>query len=213
MESIDRAFHRLARKMNHWQRLPDGEEKPRQQGQRLTDSTTRQALASDKVKEQSLTDSTARQPLASDKAKEQSLTDSETRQRLAKDKARQQESCALLQLPLKLILYIADKLGQSEQVLLSQSCSRLRFALLPRCGPSNLLPLGKMLNFLTCMARNLPEHYACHSRRKICLIDYKFDRMSGRTCRAPYTVSPLELVDGNPFFEISRLPTRISSLC
>lgn len=60
-----------------------------------------------------------------------------------------------------------------------------------------------MLNFLTCMARNLPEHYACHPRRKICLIDYKFDRMSGRTCRAPYTVSPLELVDGNPFFEIA----------
>ncbi|KAM4058997.1 hypothetical protein HRG_008129 [Hirsutella rhossiliensis] len=135
MKLIDRAFHRLARKMKHRKqehRLPDGRWKPRQEGQSLTDSETRQPrasdkvkeqsptgsetrqpLASDKAKEQSLDDSETRQPLASDKAKEQSLADSETRKRLAEDKARQQESCALLQLPLESILDIADNLPRS----------------------------------------------------------------------------------------------------
>lgn len=190
MKFIDRALHHLAGKRKHRQQehpLPDGGGKPRQQWQNLAGFETRQ-------------------PLASDKAKEQVLADSESRKRLANDKTKQQESCALLKLPLELILDIADKLEPFEQVLLSQSCQALRVALKTRCGLVCLLSSQDVFGFLTCIARNRPEYFACLSHKKTCPIDYNdhpMTRRAGSKCMMLHHVTPLELADGKPYFHIN----------
>ncbi|KAH7008540.1 hypothetical protein EDB80DRAFT_716748 [Ilyonectria destructans] len=73
----------------------------------------------------------------------------------------QSQGCIILQLPVEVLLLIVEALPLSSQVSVSQTCRPLRTILAHLRNSASYLPRGEFLEFLSCLARNMPEKWVC----------------------------------------------------
>ncbi|KAK1770470.1 hypothetical protein QBC33DRAFT_555949 [Phialemonium atrogriseum] len=72
----------------------------------------------------------------------------------------QKPDCAILRLPVELLLLISASLPLHSQVLLSQTCRWLR-TVLPLADSSSRLPREQYLEYLAGLAYDMPERWVC----------------------------------------------------
>lgn len=77
----------------------------------------------------------------------------------------QSQDCIILQLPVEVLLLIVETLPLFSQVSVSQTCRPLRTILAHLRNSASYLPRGEFLEFLSCLARNMPEKWVC----EVCL--------------------------------------------
>ncbi|PTB62300.1 hypothetical protein BBK36DRAFT_1129421 [Trichoderma citrinoviride] len=99
---------------------------------------------------------------------------------LTSKKAEQDPSCAILQLPVEMILLIFEQLPQYQRILLAQTCSSLRAIFIDNYKAredggqplsSGQLGVDQRSRFLFTMAYSQPNLLACHQCMKLHTID------------------------------------------
>ncbi|KAH6987873.1 hypothetical protein BKA56DRAFT_612614 [Ilyonectria sp. MPI-CAGE-AT-0026] len=86
----------------------------------------------------------------------------------------QSQDCIILQLPVEVLLLIVESLPLFNQIIVSQTCRPLRNILAHLRNSASYLPRDEFLEFLSCLARNMPRKWVCGvclALHRVCLQD------------------------------------------